>query len=136
MALAGTCVVLAACGSTPSTGGTSPTASQQPVVVRTPSITLQHSQPAGSVVRVDRVYLPGSDAAGSTGGIVAVCADAGGHPGTCDAYTEVADGTSAEVSIYTPTPLVAGPYIVGLYAAHGLPAGEEHPLATAQVQLG
>jgi len=30
---------------------------------------------------------------------------------------------------------VAGPYIVGVYYAQGLPSGDQHPAAIAKVQL-
>ena len=129
----GAVLVLAACGS--SQGATTTTTSEQrPAAATSPSVTLEARQPAGSSVKVDRVDLP-RRTTGSTGGVVAVCADTGGNPGTCDAYTAIPNGTSLDVQIHTPSPLVAGPYIVGVYYAQGLPSGDQHPVVTATVRL-
>lgn len=85
-------------------------------------------------MKVDRVDLP-RRTTGSAGGVVAVCADVGGNPGTCDGYASVRNGTSLDVVIHTPTPLVAGHYIVGVYYAQGLPSGDRHPAGMAKLQL-
>ena len=129
--------LLAACSSTQASGRVTTTTErvQRPAATGSPGVTLAASQPAGSSVKVDRVDLPRPATTGGTGGIVAVCADTGGGPGTCDGYASIPNGTTQDVVIHTPTPLVAGPYIVGVYAAHGLPSGDQQPLATAKVQL-
>ena len=97
-------------------------------------VTLEAVQPAGSSVKVDRVDVPRRTTDG-TGGVVAVCADVGGNPGTCDGYAVVRNGINLDVVIHTPSPLVAGPYIVGVYYAQGLPSGDQHPAGMAKVQL-
>jgi len=133
VALSGAALVLAACGSSQASTTTT-TSEQRPAAAASPTVVLEATQPAGSSVKVDRVDLPRRTTAG-TGGVVAVCADAGGNPGTCDAYAIVPNGTSLDVVIHTPTPLVAGPYIVGVYYAQGLPSGDQHPAGMAKVQL-
>lgn len=128
--LAGTLVLLTACSSAHDSGETV----QRPAASASPAVTVERAQPAGSSVKVDRVDLPRSTTGGS-GGVVAVCADANGVVGTCDGFATVANGITLDVTIHTPTPLAAGPYIVGLYEAHGLPSGSQHPTAMAMVQL-
>jgi hypothetical protein len=126
-------LVLSACSSAQSSSTTTST-EQRPAAPASPAVTLEGSQAAGSSIKVDRVDLPRT-VTGSSGGVVAVCADADGVAGTCDGYAMVPNGISLDVTIHTPTPLVAGPYIVGVYYAHGLPSGDQHPAATSKVQL-
>jgi len=126
-------ILLSACSSSQSSSTTTSTV-QRPSAAASPTVTLDGSQAAGSSVKVDRVDLPRTTT-GSSGGIVAVCADANGVTGTCDGYATIPNGITHDVTIHTPSPLVAGPYIVGVYYAHGLPSGDQHPAATAQVQL-
>jgi len=133
--LAATALTLAACGSSQAASTTTSTAEQRPAASASPTVTLDASQSAGSSVKVDRVDLP-RKATGSAGGVVAICADVNGAPGTCDGYATVPNGISLDVMIHTPTPLVAGPYIVGVYYAQGLPSGDQHPAAFQKVQLG
>jgi hypothetical protein len=133
VSLAAVAPVLAACASSQASTTTT-TSEQRPAAPASPAVTLEGTQPAGSTVKVDRVDLP-RRTTGSTGGVVAVCADAGGRPGTCDGYAVVPNGTSLDVVIHTPTPLVAGPYVVGVYYAQGLPSGDQQPAGTAKVQL-
>ena len=133
VALSGAALVLAACSSSQA-APTTTTSEQRPAASASPAVTMEGSQPAGSSIEVDRVDLPRT-VTGSSGGVVAVCADADGVPGTCDGYARVPNGISLDVTIHTPTPLTAGPYIVGVYYAHGLPSGDQHPAATSMVQL-
>ena len=128
-----TAVAPAACGSSEA-ATTTTTSEQRPAASASPAVTLEGSQAAGSSVKVDRVDLP-RRTTGSSGGVVAICADAGGRPGTCDGYATVPNGISLDVVIRTPTPLVAGPYVVGVYYARGLPSSAEHPAAFEKVQL-
>ncbi len=130
----GASLVLSACGTSQASSTTTTAVEQRPAAATSPMVTLEAVQPAGSSVKVDRVDLPRRTTAG-TGGVVAVCADAGGNPGTCDGYAVVRNGTNLDVVIHTPSPLVAGPYIVGVYYAQGLPSGDQHPAGMAKVQL-
>jgi hypothetical protein len=130
----GAAVLLAACSSSQAASTTTTENVQRPSAAASPTVTLNGSQPAGSTVKVDRVDLPRTTT-GSSGGVVAICANANGVPGTCDAYATIPNGIALDVTIHAPTALVAGPYIVGVYYAQGLPSGDQHPAAIAKVQL-
>ena len=126
-------LLAAACSSSPSAGSTTDS-TQRPAAPASPTVTADASQPAASPVKVDRVDMPRLSTGGS-GGVVALCADADGSPGTCDAYAAVPSGLSYDVVIHPSHPLAPGPYLIGLYNSHGLPDAGVQPLAVQKVQL-
>jgi len=82
----GAAVLLAACSSS-QVASTTTTENVQRPSLRLPDRDPERSQPAGSTVKVDRVDCPDHDR--SSGGVVAICANANGVPGTCDAYATI-----------------------------------------------